>query len=86
MRSAHEQLRFTLYTYEKHPPFEASENLIERARLVARAQHKTLNAAFREWQQFTAQAGSGAAVDALMRRLGHVRSEGPCARDQANER
>jgi hypothetical protein len=71
----------------KNITFAADENLFERARLVARAQHKTLNAALREWlEQFTARAGSGPAVDALIRRLGHVRSEGPYARHQANER
>jgi hypothetical protein len=47
----------------------AEEGLIERARMVARAQHKTLGAAFREWlEQYTAQpGGSAGAVDALMR-------------------
>jgi hypothetical protein len=52
----------------------ADESLIEQARLVARTQRTTLNAAFREWlEQYAAQAGGGAAVDALMRRLRHVR-------------
>ena len=65
----------------------ADEALIEQARLVARARHKTLNAAFREWlEQFAAQAGGGASVDALMRRLRHVRSSGPYSRDELNER
>ena len=65
----------------------ADESLIEQARLAARAQHKTLNAAFREWlEQYAAQAGGGAAVDALMRRLRHVRSAGPYTRDEMNER
>jgi hypothetical protein len=68
-------------------PLEPYEDLIEQARLVARAQHKTLNAAFREWlEQYAAQAGGGAAVDALMRRLRHVRSSGPYSRDEMNER
>jgi hypothetical protein len=65
----------------------ADESLIEQARLVARSQHKTLNAAFREWlQQYAAHAGGGAAVDALMRRLRHVRSAGPYTRDEMNAR
>jgi hypothetical protein len=65
----------------------ADESLIERARLVAQARHQTLNAAFREWlEQYAAQAGAGAAVDALMRRLKHVRSTGPYSRDEMNER
>jgi hypothetical protein len=46
-----------------------------------------LNVAFREWlEQYAAQAGAGAAVDALMRRLKHVRSAGPYTRDEMNER
>jgi Acyl carrier protein phosphodiesterase len=71
----------------KNITLSAEETLIEQARLVARAQHKTLNAAFREWlDQYAAQAGGGAAVDALMRRLRHVRSSGPYTRDEMNER
>jgi hypothetical protein len=71
----------------KNITLSADESLIEQARLVARAQRKTLNAAFREWlEQYAAQAGGGAAVDALMRRLRHVRSSGPYTRDEMNER
>jgi hypothetical protein len=33
----------------KNIKFSADKDLIARARLIARAQHKTLNAAFREW-------------------------------------
>jgi len=48
----------------------------------ARAQHKTLNVAFREWlEHYTAQPGAGAAV-----RLKHVQSAGPYTRDEMNER
>jgi hypothetical protein len=71
----------------KNVTLRADENLIEQARLIARLQHKTLNAAFQEWlQQYAAQARGGAAVDALMRRLRHVRSAGPLTRDEMNER
>ena len=71
----------------KNITLSAEEGLIEQARLVARAQHKTLNAAFREWlEQYAARAGGSAAVDALMRRLRHVRSNGPYSRDEMNER
>jgi hypothetical protein len=71
----------------KNITLSAEESMIEQARLVARAQHKTLNAAFREWlEQYAAQAGGGAAVDALMRRLRHVRSSGPYTREEMNER
>jgi hypothetical protein len=75
------------YIRMKNITLSADEGLIEQARLVARSQHKTLNAAFREWlEQYAAQAGGGAAVDALMRRLRHVRSGGPYTRDEMNER
>jgi hypothetical protein len=71
----------------KNITLSAEENLIEQARLVAQARHTTLNAAFREWlEQYAAQSGAGAAVDALMRRLRHVRSSGPYSRDELNER
>jgi uncharacterized membrane protein len=71
----------------KNITLSAEAALIEQARLVAQARHKTLNAAFREWlEQYAAQSGGGAAVDALMRRLRHVRSAGPYTRDELNER
>jgi hypothetical protein len=77
-----------VYTvFVKNITLTAEENLIEQARLVAQARHTTLNAAFREWlEQYAAQSGAGAAVDALMRRLRHVRSSGPYSRDELNER
>jgi predicted transcriptional regulator len=65
----------------------ADEDLIEQARLVARTQHKTLNAAFREWLvQFTTRSGDGQQVDALMRRLDHVKAGRHFTRDEMNER
>lgn len=71
----------------KNVTLSADENLIEQARLVARSRKTTLNEAFREWlQQYAAQSGGGAAVDALMRRLKHIRSDGPYTRDEMNER
>jgi hypothetical protein len=71
----------------KNVTLSADENLIEQARLVARAQHKTLNAAFREWLlTFTAQSGNGQEVDALMRRLRHVNAGRRFTRDEMNER
>jgi hypothetical protein len=53
----------------------ADEDLIERARLAARAQRKSLNDAFREWLlQFTAQSGDVQELDALLVQLRHVRA------------
>jgi hypothetical protein len=67
--------------------FSAEERLIEHARLVAPSRRTTLNAAFRVWlEQYVAEARGGAAVDALMRRLRHVRSSGPYTRNEMNER
>ncbi len=71
----------------KNITLSADETLIEQARLVAQARHKTLNAAFREWlEQYASQSGGGAAVEALMHRLTHVQSSGPYTRDEMNER
>jgi predicted transcriptional regulator len=71
----------------KNITLSADEDLIEQARLVARTQRKTLNAAFREWLvQFTAQAGSGREVDALMKRLRHVDAGRHFTREEMNER
>ena len=70
----------------KNITFRADESLIEEARRVARAQHRTLNAAFREWLEgYVVRAGSGAAVGDLMRRLRHVRSSRPYSRDEMVE-
>jgi len=64
----------------------ADENLIEQARLIAKAQRRTLNAAFREWlEQFTGQSRS-AQDDFLMKRLRHVRAGRRFTRSEMNER
>lgn len=71
----------------KNITLSADESLIEQARQVARAQHKTLNAAFREWlAQYTTRAGNAREFDALMRRLRHVRAGRRFSRDEMNER
>lgn len=70
----------------KNIRLSADEELIEQARLVARAQGKTLNTAFREWLlEFTSQ-GKARGVDALMKRLRHVKAGRHFNRDEANER
>ncbi len=71
----------------KNITLSADEDLIEQARLTARGQRKTLNAAFREWlEQFTAANGTAKEVDALMKRLRHVRAGRRFSRDELNER
>jgi hypothetical protein len=71
----------------KNITLSADDELIEQARLVARSQKKTLNAAFREWLlQFTQQAGTTNEFDATMKRLRHVRSGRRFTREEMNER
>jgi len=71
----------------KNITLSADEDLIEQARLIARSQRKTLNAAFREWLvQFTGRSGSADEVDALMKRLRHVKPGRHFTRDEMNER
>jgi hypothetical protein len=71
----------------KNITLSADEVLIEQARQVARTQHKTLNAAFREWlTHYAAQSGSTQELDSLMKRLRHVRAGGHFTRDEMNER
>lgn len=71
----------------KNVTFSADEDLIERARAVARSQRKTLNVAFREWlEQFTARSGNSSEYKSLMRRLQHVEAGRRFSRDEMNER
>ncbi|HTP45012.1 MAG TPA: hypothetical protein VMJ13_10615 [Candidatus Acidoferrum sp.] len=71
----------------KNITLSADDHLIDQARLVAKAQHKTLNTAFREWlEQFTRQSGNAQEFDSLMKRLQHVRAGRRFTRDEMNER
>lgn len=71
----------------KNITLSADEQLIEQARLLAKARHKTLNAIFREWlEQFTAQSDGAQEFDALMKRLKHVQTGRKFSRDEMNER
>ena len=72
----------------KNITFSADEDLIERAREVARSRRTTLNEAFREWLvQFTARPSSAREFDALMNRLRYVNTGGRrFTRDQLNAR
>jgi predicted transcriptional regulator len=71
----------------KNVTLSADEDLIEQARLVARSQRKTLNAAFREWLvQFTARSGSRREIDSLMKRLRQVNAGRHFTRNEMNER
>lgn len=71
----------------KNITLSADEDLIEQARLVARAQRRTLNAAFREWlAQFAGLAGNAREAELLMKRLNHVQAGRHFSRDEMNER
>jgi len=75
------------YLRMKNITLSADEQLIEQARLLAKSQHKTLNAMFREWlEQFTARSGGTQEFDALMKRLKHVQAGRRFSRDEMNER
>jgi hypothetical protein len=77
-----------VYTYGvKNITFSADEEVIERAREVAKAEHKTLNVAFREWLAgYAARRGNLQQYRALMERLKHIDSNGPYSREEMNER
>jgi predicted transcriptional regulator len=71
----------------KNITLSADERLIQRAHLVARARHTTLNAMFREWlEQFAAKSGDVKEFDALMKKLKHVEAGRRFSRDEMNER
>jgi hypothetical protein len=71
----------------KNITLSADEDLIERARLIAREQRRTLNEAFREWlAQFTQGAGDAQGFDALMIRLKNVNASRRFSREELNER
>jgi hypothetical protein len=71
----------------KNVTLSADEDLIEKARSIARSQRRTLNAAFREWlTQFTASEGNSQSFEALMKRMGHVDAGGRYSREEMNER
>jgi hypothetical protein len=71
----------------KNVTLSADEDLIEKARAIARAQRRTLNAAFREWlAHFTASEGDAQSYRAMMKHMGHIDAGGPYTRDELNER
>ena len=71
----------------KNITLSAEEDLIQRARVRAAKEKRTLNAAFRDWLQRYAGAQTGPEEYAqLMKRLGHVRSGRKFSRDEMNER
>lgn len=71
----------------KKVTLSANEDLIERARQVARGQRKTLNTVFREWLvQFTAGEGNRQNYRELMKSMRHVNAGRHFTRDEMNQR
>jgi predicted transcriptional regulator len=77
-----------VYTnYVKNITLSADEDLIEKARAIARAQRRTLNDSFREWlKQFAASDGDAQQFHDLMARLKHIDAGRRFTRDEMNER
>jgi hypothetical protein len=73
--------------FVKNVTFSADEDLIERAREVAKGEHKTLNVAFREWlTAYATRKGNVQQYRASMERLKHIDSGGRYRREEMNER
>jgi len=71
----------------KNITFSADEGAIERAREVARTEHKTLNDAFREWLiQYGSRRVTAAEIKELYNGLRHVNAGRKFTRDEMNER
>ena len=71
----------------KNITLSADDELIEKARLIAKTNHTTLNEAFRIWlEKFTQSEDRVQRYEALMKRLKYVQSGGPYSRDELNAR
>jgi len=72
----------------KNITLSADEDLIEQARRTAKAQHKTLNQAFRDWlADYTRRESDKKAIDAFYQKLSYVNSGGrKYSREEMNER
>lgn len=70
----------------KNITFSADQDLIEKARSVARKQRRTLNDAFGErLKEFAAIGGDAEGFQTLMGRLKHVNAGRHFTRDEMNE-
>jgi hypothetical protein len=67
--------------------FSVKEEVLERAREVARNEHKTLNDAFRDWLDwYASRKVTRAEIEALFERLKYVDAGRKFTRDEMNER
>ncbi len=71
----------------KNITISADESVLLQARRRASAEHRTLNALFREWlDQYVSQAAADNTYEALMQRLNHVSSGRHFQREEMHER
>ena len=78
---------FVYTIFVRNITFSADENNIDRAREVARSEHKTLNDAFREWLDWYASRNiNREEVEALFEKLKYVNAGRKFTRDEMNER
>ena len=76
-----------VYTDFMNITFNAEEHLIERARVVAKSRHTTLNGAFQQWlMEYTSKAVDAGEYDALMDRYSHLSAGRTFTRDEMNDR
>lgn len=77
---------YTLFVL-KNITLSAEEALLQKARARAAAEHKSLNAVFRDWiAQYARQKGKLHSYSTLMKRLAHVRAGGRFSREESNVR
>lgn len=87
MSRGHRYTRFVYTRIVKNITLTAEEDLIERARLRAAKEKRTLNAAFRDWLlRYAGAETRRSEYDALMKQLDTVRTVRPFSRDERNER
>jgi hypothetical protein len=71
----------------KNITLSAEEDLIDAAREIAKSEHKTLNAVFREWlEQYRLRISTATSYRETMKALSHVDSGGRFSRKEMNER
>ena len=82
--------RYTIIVYTvivRNITFSADEATIERAREVARSEHKTLNDAFREWLQwYASRAVKRREIEALFEKLKYADAGRKFTREEMNGR
>ncbi|HEY3940778.1 MAG TPA: hypothetical protein VGL97_25345 [Bryobacteraceae bacterium] len=71
----------------KNITLSADETLIERGRLRAAREKKTLNSAFREWlERYAGADGGSKEYKELTKRFAHVKTTRSFSREERNER